>query len=175
MTTSYSTAPTPFLSKGLFGWVLFIALACMIFLLLKTKGSRYDVIALSDFQNRLELDKVDWVSIDHDELHGQFRRPETIDGKQVQQFRVTLPAGTSASWEFNQWLLENRHDARVSSDNSDSLLINIVVPLIPWILILAFVWFFVFRNLRKVQNVRPSQAIPVYIVPQPGGETKETP
>jgi hypothetical protein len=41
------------------------------------------------------------------------------------------------------------------------------VPLIPWLLIFGFIWFFVFRQLR-MQGVRGQQPTPVYVVNSAG-------
>ena len=40
--------------RGLFGWVLFIALAVMLFMLLSKSQMQYAHVALSDFYSRLE-------------------------------------------------------------------------------------------------------------------------
>ncbi len=66
-------------------------------------------------------------------------------------FNTSIPQGASQSWGFSQWLLEKAkaHNFEVKIENSPSLLINLVYPLIPWLLIFAFIWFFVFRQLRN--------------------------
>lgn len=79
-----------------------------------------------------------------------------LDGSSSVTFSVTLPQGVTESWAFVQWVLDNRRDAQVTVDNNSSLLVNILVPLIPWLLIFGFIWFFVFRVLRRVQIQQPA-------------------
>ena len=152
--------------KGLIGWFLFIALAVGLFMLLQKDHANYPVIALSDFTSRLELDKVRTVEVRSDELVGEFTRPEPVGNDLVGKFRVPLPEGTSNS--FLPWLIEHRQNAKVMASNQPNLVLNILVPLIPWILVFGFVWFFVFRQLRKQQNNKVGDAIKVYVVNFPG-------
>jgi ATP-dependent Zn protease len=156
------------MSKGFFGWVLFIAVAVMLFMLLNKTGSSYATIPMSDFVARLESGAVRTVTVGNDEVSGEFRNVEIIDGDKVGKFHVALPAGTTSNWVFTKWLVDNRHDARVDTENSPNLLMNILIPLIPWLLIFGFIWFFVFRQLRSQQKTKVGEALKVYVVNQPG-------
>src|SRR3954470_21044521 len=66
--------------RGLLGWVLFIALAVMLFVLLNQGNRNQPQIAYSEFESRLKVDKVASFEIDNDKLVGEFSNPETIDG-----------------------------------------------------------------------------------------------
>jgi len=153
--------------KGLFGWVLFIALAVMLFMLMNKQKSNHARIPLSEFNRLLKYERVARVTVGKDELYGEFKRPETINGQQIAKFRVDLPQGMSETWSFNQWLLDNAGDAMVDVDNQQSMLMQFVLPLVPWLLIFAFIWFFVFRQLRK-QGGQVGQPLKVFVVNQPG-------
>src|SRR5687767_9704946 len=59
--------------RGLFGWVLFIALAVMLFMLLNKGSTQYASIPLSEFTTRLQQDRVETLTIETDKLLGQFR------------------------------------------------------------------------------------------------------
>ena len=71
----------------------------------------------------------------------------------MKQFKVEIPAGNAQQWQMTQYLLSKANEkGRVTTlraENSQSLVVNILVPLIPWLLIFGFVWFFVFRQLRN--------------------------
>src|SRR5438552_9013191 len=98
----------------------------------------------------MKVDRVAYLDIGKDELFGEFRRPQVLRGEQIAKFRVPLPEGTTSNWAFTQWLIENRGDAGLGvRDGGQNLLVNIFVPLIPWLLIFGFIWFFVFRQLRR--------------------------
>jgi MoxR-like ATPase len=137
--------------RGLFGWVLFIALAVMLFMLLNKGSTQYASIPLSEFTTRLQQDRVETLTIETDKLLGQFRGEETIGpkGEKVGKFQTALPAGANNTWEFTRWILENRKNAEVKVENSPNWLLQVIIPLIPWLLIFGFIWFFVFRQLRN--------------------------
>ncbi len=137
--------------RGLFGWVLFIALAVMLFMLLNKGSTQYASIPLSEFTTRLDQDRVETLTIETDKILGQFRGEETIGpkGEKVGKFQTALPAGANNTWEFTQWILEHRKNAEVKVENSPNWLLQVIIPLIPWLLIFGFIWFFVFRQLRN--------------------------
>src|SRR5215203_4498672 len=137
--------------RGLFGWVLFIALAVMLFMLLNKGSTQYASIPLSEFTSRLDGDRVETLTIETDKILGQFRGEETIGpkGEKVGKFQTALPAGANNTWEFTQWVLDHRKNAEVKVENSPNWLLQVIIPLIPWLLIFGFIWFFVFRQLRN--------------------------
>jgi ATP-dependent Zn protease len=138
---------------SLFGWVLFLGLAVILFLLMSQRApeARYPRIALSELATRLEAGEVQSLVVEGDQAHGQFVQPRTLPGGQTSSdFRCQLPEGAGGDWHFFEWLLEHRGKADVSVMNSSSLVVNILLPIIPWLLIFGFIWFFVFRQLRKV-------------------------
>ena len=150
---------------GLFGWVLFIGLAVMLFLMLQAKGKGAPEVPLSDFDSQLESGNVSQVVIDGDTLRGVLTRPAPlgVGGSAIVNFRVELPPTMSQNWNFIQWLLTHRNTAQVRVENNSNLLVSLLLPLVPWFLIFAFIWFFVFRQLRRAQPGEPKPA-PVYIV-----------
>jgi ATP-dependent Zn protease len=95
------------------------------------------------------VDGVKTLTIDGDKIMGEFRKTEAIDDQQVGKFQTPLPAGSSQTWELTKWVLENRHNAKVIVENSPNWVLQVIVPLIPWLLIFGFIWFFVFRQLRN--------------------------
>src|SRR5215204_6502636 len=121
--------------RGLFGWVLFIALAVMLFTLLNKRQSQYAEISLGDFNRLLKDDRVSWVDIGKDNVYGEFKRPEQIRDNKVVKFRVPLPEGTTSGWQFTNWLLNNAGDAGVGVRREDDFLPKFVMPLVPWLLV----------------------------------------
>jgi cell division protease FtsH len=132
--------------RGLFGWVLFIGLAIMLFMLLSKQGGTYKTLPLSEFMVRLEANQIGSVRIEGDEITGTL-----ATGPPFSQYRTQLPDGLSGNWNFMQWVLEKCRDSGVVVEvrRKDSVVANILVPLIPWVLIFGFIWFFVFRQLRR--------------------------
>src|SRR5687767_5549750 len=77
--------------RGLFGWVLFIALAVMLFMLLNKGSTQYASIPLSEFTGRLQADRVKTLTIEGDKILGEFRGEELITigekGERVGKFQ----------------------------------------------------------------------------------------
>lgn len=154
--------------KVWFGCLLFAVLCVAVFLMTKPPGARSVTVDLSDFRAQLANGNVAAVSIEGDSLAGQFRQPMVVPSypSPILSFRTDLPSGMGNNWAFTEWLLENSNGAAVRVNNSQSLLMSILVPLIPWVLVFGFVWFFVFRQMRS-QGKKTVEAVPVFIVDTP--------
>jgi ATP-dependent Zn protease len=154
---------------NLFGWVLFIGLAVMLFVILSNQNRHTTPIALSEFCDELTNGNVSAVTIDGDILRGDFTRPvgfPGVPGGRIATFRTDLPTGTGASWPFVQWLYSNSHHATIRVENSGSILTNLIAPFIPWLLIFVFIWFFVFRQLRNNRMIAAAAPAPAPVAPQ---------
>jgi ATP-dependent Zn protease len=150
--------PAPRRGRSLFGWVLFIGLAIMLFFLLSHRERMKEVesIPLSDFKAMFDRGEIASVVVHRNELTGELA--QATPGVNHTHFRTPLPEGLSSDWQFLQWLLDRRRNAEVSVHNDDNVLLNILLPLVPWVLIFGFIWFFVFRQLRKA-NASGQQTI----------------
>jgi cell division protease FtsH len=135
--------------RGAFGWVLFIALAIMLFVLLNSKNTTAVTVNLGDFWTALNAGQIRKVSIEGDELLGEFSTPQDIGGQKVETFRTVVPTGVSMDWAFVQAILERSGTMQLSAENPNNTLLTLIIPLIPWLLIFGFIWFFVFRQLRN--------------------------
>ncbi len=145
-----STPPPPPQTKPrlhLLGWVLFIGLAVMLFLMLNHNRSSYEPLPLSDFRQLLQEQSVLKVTVENDALYGQL---VPNNRTKIVNFRTDLPQGTTSSWAFTHWLLDNRGGALVEAHNDTNLVLRILLPLVPWLLIFGFIWFLVIRPLRRV-------------------------
>lgn len=147
------------LGRGIFGWVLFIGLAIMLFLLLRQQRTNTQDISLSEFKDSLVAGKVRTVTVESDQIVGEFN---VANPNASARFQVQLPQSMGASWGFIQWLLDNRGMAEIRCSNSQNLLLQVILPFIPWLLIFGFVWFFIFRRPRA-QSGRAAP-MPVVVV-----------
>jgi ATP-dependent Zn protease len=149
------------------GWVLFIGLGLMFFLLVRRQDTTYAQVSLTEFQRMLQANEIASLSIGDDGGWGTVSTTgiQMANGGLTTSFRAGAPNGASGNWGFIEWVLAHRGSATVYIDSQPNILMQIVLPLIPWLLIFGFIWFFVFRQLRKGQAMR--QPIPVYQVPAP--------
>ena len=148
--------------RGLIGWLLFVAVAALLFTWLRQQRPVFQTIALSNFNQQLEQGNVSDITIDGDELTGRLILPRFIDGRMIQSYRTYVPTGSAGSWGFTEWLLAHSNRAVVRAEPNNSLLTNFIWPFIPWLLILLFIWFFVFRQIRA--QSAPKQPMPVIVV-----------
>jgi cell division protease FtsH len=148
--TAVAKAGLPF-GRGLFGWVLLVALLILVIIFLGRNNKNYVQVRLSDVLPRLEKDQIATLTIETDDLSGTFREAQDIPNidKKVLNFRTEIPSGPAGWPNFTEYLYRNRGTASVSVDNHDGYLLQVLAPLIPWILIFGCVWFFVFRQLRN--------------------------
>ncbi|MCC6239963.1 MAG: ATP-dependent zinc metalloprotease FtsH [Phycisphaerales bacterium] len=134
--------------RGLFGWVLFIGLAIMLFLLLQQQSTARTEIGASDFWHKLDRGEVVKLVIEGNEAHGELRETQG-----TREFRVKLSNETVVSdrlqKEIRDRAVASGTNTRIDLKDSSNLFINILIPLIPWLLIFGFIWFFVFRQLRN--------------------------
>ncbi len=135
--------------RGLFGWVLFIGLVIMLFVLLNHTNAK-PVIPWSEFTQRLEAGKVKEVKLEGNEVSGTFKETEHIGTlPPTTEFRSKVSAEGSSGWAVQKYLTDEAHGATVGYEDGANLLINLLLPLVPWLLIFGFIWFFVFRQLRN--------------------------
>src|SRR5437764_921449 len=144
-------APGMRFGRGIFGWALFILLCVMLFVLVQGKSRQTQQVNWGEFQSSLEQGKIRTLTIAADEIVGTYSEPmATPDGRKVQDFRVPLlPNTVDYTMLKDLTSLSKQHNTEVKVENSQNILIQVLVPLIPWLLIFAFIWFFVFRQLRN--------------------------
>ncbi|MFT3786972.1 MAG: ATP-dependent zinc metalloprotease FtsH [Tepidisphaeraceae bacterium] len=139
---------SPRFGRNILAWMLLVGLAIALFLLLQynRKGGQR-VISLSEFMNEVRDKNVKLVTIAGSEITGTFDKPKDAFNRAT-EFYTEIPTAAQ-SWEFTRDLLNSNSLTQVKVENHNDLWVNLLVPLLPWILIIAFFWFFVFRQLRN--------------------------
>ncbi|HEY8750517.1 MAG TPA: ATP-dependent zinc metalloprotease FtsH [Tepidisphaeraceae bacterium] len=136
--------------RGLMGWLLFVALAILLFVWVKQSNNATVPISISAFNQELEKTNIEKILLDGSEVSGTLKVDSNINGAKVHNFRTYFPEGMTSQWEFiNKLLNATGKTADIKAEPSNNILVNILLPLVPWLLILAFIWFFVFRQLRN--------------------------
>src|SRR5688572_13598356 len=136
-------------SRGLFGWFLFFALVITLFLLLNKGNAKYAQLTLSDVVAQYNDKNIKTVVMQGDELKGDLHVETPFAGQPqpVKFFRAEIPPGTQGA--LMAYFLEHPQTRTdFAAENGQNVLVSILVPLIPWLLIFGFIWFFVFRQLR---------------------------
>src|SRR4051794_29355096 len=125
--------------RGIFGWALFIGLVIMLFVVLKREqGNAYD-LPVGQFRTEVDNGNIKTVALEADEASGEFAIPPAyVNG--ATKFKTTLTPGLTSQWEFIDWLTKSK-TYKVSANNNNNLVLQFILPLIPWLLIFGFVWF----------------------------------
>jgi len=139
-------------SRGLFGWFLFGALCVALFVLLSNQGRSASQVDLGVVLNEIESGNVAKLVIsDSGELKGEFATPVTVgNGQQkVTHFRSTIPSGPAVTPIIERVLQHRDPKLSLKAESDQNLLLNVLIPFIPWLLVFGFIYFFVFRQLRN--------------------------
>jgi cell division protease FtsH len=135
--------------RGLLGWLIFVAVAALLFVWLKQANPGSATIHLNDFYREMNAGNIEKIVIDDSEVDGRLKNAKVIGTQTVTNFRVYTPPQL-ATWDFVRDVLNKvGGTADVSAEPTNNILMNVILPFIPWVLIVAFIWFFVFRQLRN--------------------------
>ena len=135
--------------RGLLGWLIFVGAAAMLFAFLRSANQSQVTIGLPAFDRELTAGNIDKMTIDEAEINGKLRSEKLIDGQKVIGFRVNTPP-QMATWEFIHYVIEKSGATTdIRAEPTNNILTQVILPFIPWVLILGFIWFFVFRQLRN--------------------------
>jgi cell division protease FtsH len=138
--------------RGAFGWLVAIAFMIVLFLVL-SYGRKPNVkpVGLGEFLAAVERNdgQITEVTIAGAEITGKADPGiETKDGP-VTEFVTELPLA-APGWEFTRWLHEKTGSyAKLKAENRSDVFASLLVTLLPWLLIFAFLYFFVFRQIRS--------------------------
>ncbi len=134
--------------RGVFGWVLFIGLAIMLFVLLKNQQVGTMDMSWSDLKEKLASSSIKSLKIESDQISGEFNTPQSSNGMTYTKFATPVQQNM-VDFNMLQWVTDHRGIADVKISNSQNLILQVVLPFVPWLLIFGFVWFFIFRQLRN--------------------------
>ncbi len=143
--------------RGVFAWVIIIVVVLSLFALVKyNDGPKSREVSLGQFEEQLAKGNVQELKISNTDVIGQFKsaidigEPTTVD-----QFRAVFPIGyfnnsTQGVDRLRELVIKG--GGSIKAENNNDLFLSLFVPLIPWILIIAFLYFFLFRQLRSASG-----------------------
>ena len=140
-----------FPGRGLLGWVLAIALLIMFGVLLNKSASKPE-IAYSEFDQKLKEGAIKELKLEGNEISGAFHKDEIVNNlpAAVREFSTRVPgADSNAAWQILNYIHDRAPGTVVKYSDNPNIVINLLLPLVPWLLIFGFIWFFIFRQLRN--------------------------
>ena len=145
-----SGTPSPRLSRNMVSWLVLLALAMALVAVLNDSLSPSHEFAINDFWKQVKNQNIDRVVIhEGGVVEGLMKQlPEGSPPNSSLQFRVDFPRGT-IDGEFLKELRESLPEDTVIKSQKPNQFLLVLVSTLPWLLVIGFIWFFVFRQLRN--------------------------
>lgn len=131
--------------RNMFGWLIIIVFGVMIFSMVTDMGMHAENIPYSEFEKRVQNGEVKEVTISGDHLTGEMKDEAMAgkDPKEKKKFEVVLlgpePEGLTDLLRKNDVLFKYERP---------STFVTILIGLLPWILLIGIMYFFIFRQFR---------------------------
>ena len=149
-------APSPKLSRNVMSWLVLLGIAMVLVVLLQSQRQQRKEITISRFSQ--EVDKgsdsaIESLSFQEDGwILGKLSRPleEDTQAEPPLQFKVLYPP-SAFEGGFIENLVQKLPHAKIKAEKTPQLLI-VLANLLPWLLIFAFIWFVIFRQIRNASG-----------------------
>jgi len=136
------------LSRNLVFWLLIILIPIAFYQMIGASRSASEEISYTAFQSYLERDQIAEVEVTSGKfVEGEFKRPVTVNGREIEKFRVVLPIQDSEV--FLQRLEE--HNVPISAKEPKPSFGTLFINLLPWVILIAL-WVFFFRQVQQGGN-----------------------
>src|SRR3954463_11240096 len=113
--------------RGLFGWVLFIGLAVMLFIVLQSKNKNAQDISMSELEAQANAGNIAELVIDGETVRGKLNKSIQVNNlNNVANVRTEVPAlQVSSPWymEWVQSLARKSNNAVLRAENNQNLLV----------------------------------------------------
>jgi cell division protease FtsH len=138
-------------NRGGLSWLIFLGLALAMIALLGKNYTKPTELTMDQFYARLDKGELKELVIKDGAIIGKLTSLTGQKPGSSPDFEVRFPRQTIESYDFIKDLQQraDTHHISVKYETSDNLFVQVLLPLIPWLLIFGFIWFFVFRQLRN--------------------------
>jgi cell division protease FtsH len=142
--------PPPRMSRGAFTWIIIFGLALMLLFMLRGGMSQPNEISSNDFWKHIQDGNVNKVVVKEDDvITGEFKRAPPNATNNSTEFQLDY----GNAWKEYDTIYRRIHEAdptvEVSAQKSNNLLFGVLIQMIPWLLLIAMIYFLVFRQLRQ--------------------------
>ena len=149
----------PRFNRGLMGWVVMVVGAVLVFWVLTMQKDPSTEVPLNFVRQQAvavegeEAGNLKKITFTGNSLTGEFREavahPTKGDTVKVEKFFAAVPQGMTSDPDFLQYFEQADPTTTIAAKPGNSLLVQVLIGLVPWLLILGFLWFFVFRPMRN--------------------------
>ena len=140
----------PRMPRGAFSWVLMLMLGLMLLFVVTRSMNAEEPISLSAFRTHLENGQVSRIDVRENDFVVHFvkgQKPIQINGDKavVKRWGVAKDIGS-----FQKDLRDlSPRPVEIWDKTSNNLFLQLMVQFIPWLLLLALLWFLVIRQFRQ--------------------------
>ncbi len=135
----------PKLSRNVMSWLVLLGLAMVLVALLQSSLATPPPLSITEFQRLVADKKITVLKIKGDgQIEGHFQAPAAPGG--VKQFRVVYPT-EAIDGNFVDRMVQALPEAEIRTEKPNQFMI-VLVGMLPWLLIFAFIWFVILRQLR---------------------------
>jgi cell division protease FtsH len=132
------------------GWVMLVALMITIFLMLSFRGNgTHKPVEFSLWNSEFQRGNVIEQAIGDTYIRGKFDKPVQVDGREVREFEAAIPPLFGMEFAKSLTTIDYAKSTRTVFVNNNNLWLNLLIPLIPWVIIILAVWFILSRQLRN--------------------------
>ena len=143
--------PNVKMSRNLVSWLVLLGLAVVLVALLSESLASAPRISVTEFKKLVDNRLIAQLTIKEDGLiEGERIRTEGQSPGESLQFQVLYPREAMDS-AFVEGLIGKLPDAEIKFVKPNQYLM-VLATMLPWILIFAFIWFFIFRQLRSASG-----------------------
>jgi cell division protease FtsH len=143
--------PNVKMSRNLVSWLVLLGLAVVLVALLSESLASAPRISVTEFKKLVDNQLIAQLTIKEDGLiEGERTRTDGQSPGESLQFQVLYPREAMDS-AFVEGLIEQLPDAEIKFVKPNQYLM-VLATMLPWILIFAFIWFFIFRQLRSASG-----------------------
>ncbi len=142
--------PNMKMSRGIFGWVVFVLFGLMLLMLLRHNMGNVDELTYTEFENMLDNGDIESITLSNDSIEGERKPREDENATTSIKFKVQYPPNAIDSKLVDSLTDRMRkHGGQVKYEPSNTLLVEALVMYLPWFMIFAFLWFFILRPMRN--------------------------
>ncbi len=141
------SGPNLKMSRGIISWLVFIGLALVLLVMLGKDGMGTQPLSINAFWTHIRNGDIQKVELREDLITGTFVPGRVGDPTAPQQhFEVRYPP-TAMEQDLLKQLMDAAPDADITQVRRNPW-VQVMIALLPWLLIFAFIWFVFLRQIR---------------------------
>jgi cell division protease FtsH len=139
----------PRMSRGAFTWIVVLGFGLMLLVLFNRSANSGREISNTEFRTRLANGDIQEITIrDEGTLVLKLKEPDPATGEDT--VRVKRSGIVERYDEFEKMVRDTApNKIQIWDKHNTSILFAILVQTVPWLLLLALIWFLLFRQLRQ--------------------------